>query len=185
MLTIVKNFYPDKHLTILQLISALKEKNVMYSCKYRSNGIQGSFYNVKLVENAEDREFYNDDGELEGVDTSDQSVDVSAAYTSLLAKYNALLKQINNKKVRKFGIVYLEDLTDETNDIVEKTPTKKKGFGTIKKDEDLQDEVVLPKAKVKNRVVSFETEEKVPKKVSSKSLSKKEISKCLDSLDIF
>jgi hypothetical protein len=78
----------------------------------------------------------------------------------------------------------LEDLTDETNDIVEKEPAKKKkGFGTIKKDEDLQDEVVLPKAKVKNRVVSFE--EKVPKKVSSKSLSKKEISSCLDSLDIF
>ena len=125
MLTIFKNFYPDKYLSMLQLISALKEKNVQYSCKYRSNGIQGCFHNVKLVENAEDREFYNDDGELEGVDTTDQSVDVSAAYTNLLAKYNALLKQTNNKKVRKFGMVYLEDLTDETNDIVEKTPTKK------------------------------------------------------------
>ena len=79
----------------------------------------------------------------------------------------------------------LEDFADETNDIIEKTPYKKKGFSTIKQDEDLLDEAVLPKTKIKNKVVSFETKEKVPKKVSSKALSKKEISGCLDSLEFF
>jgi hypothetical protein len=81
MLNQFKQFYPDKQLSVLQLISSLKEKNVKYSNKYRINGVQGCFYCVKIVESNEDREFFNNDGECEGVNSSDKSVDVSAAYT--------------------------------------------------------------------------------------------------------
>ena len=71
-----------------------------------------------------------ENGNFEGVDVSDKSVDLSVAYTNLLAKYNALLKQVNNKNVRKFGIVYLEDITDDniddnTDDIGEKKLKRK------------------------------------------------------------
>jgi hypothetical protein len=59
MLNQFKQFYPDKHLSVLQLISSLKEKNVKYSNKYRINGIQGCFYCVKVVESDEDRVFSN------------------------------------------------------------------------------------------------------------------------------
>jgi hypothetical protein len=80
MLNTFNTFYPDKHLSMLQLISSLKEKNVKYSSKYRCSGIQGCFYCVKLLECDEDREFYDDDGKLEGADINDK----------VLAKYNNL-----------------------------------------------------------------------------------------------
>lgn len=40
--------FPEKHVTIQQLISSLKEKGLHYEAKFRSNNIQGCFTCIKL-----------------------------------------------------------------------------------------------------------------------------------------
>lgn len=47
--------YPNKHLSVLQLISSLKQKGINYSPKYRVDGIQGCYYSVKLTEEPESK----------------------------------------------------------------------------------------------------------------------------------
>ena len=54
-------------------------------------------------------EFFNNDGEYEGVEASDKSNGVSAAHTKLLSKYNALLKQVNGIKRKGFGVLFKDD----------------------------------------------------------------------------
>lgn len=39
--------YPNKHMTVLQLLSSLKQKGIMYGSKFRCGGVQGCYYGVK------------------------------------------------------------------------------------------------------------------------------------------
>ena len=39
---------PQRHLTLLQLLTSLKERKIGYSGKLRCNGIQGCYYGVRL-----------------------------------------------------------------------------------------------------------------------------------------
>jgi phage/plasmid-associated DNA primase len=39
--------YPEKHLTVQQLISSLKEKKIQYEAKFRHNNVQGCYIGVK------------------------------------------------------------------------------------------------------------------------------------------
>ena len=55
-----KMFYPNKNLTILQLITSLKSKGILYSTDYRTNSIKGSFYSVKFAKNTYTSELEND-----------------------------------------------------------------------------------------------------------------------------
>jgi hypothetical protein len=40
--------YPEKHLSVQQLISSLKEKDIAYNPKFRANNVQGCYVGVKL-----------------------------------------------------------------------------------------------------------------------------------------
>jgi len=48
--------YPQKHLTTLQIISALKDKGIKYNPGVRCNGIRGSFTNVRFKNSLDDNE---------------------------------------------------------------------------------------------------------------------------------
>jgi len=54
------SMYPDKHMSVLQVISALKDKNVVYNCKYRKNNIQGCFVGVRYKDDDASDECDND-----------------------------------------------------------------------------------------------------------------------------
>lgn len=47
MMQLYTRMYPNKHLSILQLISSLKSKGVKYSPDYRVHNVKGAFYCVK------------------------------------------------------------------------------------------------------------------------------------------
>ncbi len=49
-----KIMYPTKHLSTLQLITALKEKKLKYEAKHRCDKIQGCFVGVKLCNDPND-----------------------------------------------------------------------------------------------------------------------------------
>jgi hypothetical protein len=100
-------------------------------------------------------------GELEGIDITDKSIDVSAACTKLLRKYNALLNQVNGIKKREFGVLFKDDPEDEDDS---------------DDDSDDDEEEVKIVAKVPRKKVPVEKEpiKKVPtKKVLAKELTKK------------
>jgi phage/plasmid-associated DNA primase len=48
-----QTYYPNKHLSIQQLISSLKEKNIVYQPKFRCENVQGCFTGVRLRENSD------------------------------------------------------------------------------------------------------------------------------------
>lgn len=47
---------PNKHLTVLQVITSLKEKKIQYSSQVRSDNIKGSFIGVKLGDQLNEKE---------------------------------------------------------------------------------------------------------------------------------
>ena len=79
MRKLFSSMYPDKHMSILQIISALKDKNIVYNCKYRKNNIQGCFVGVK----------YKDDE----YDEIDNDVMEQSSIAKLLKEVTSLKKQ--------------------------------------------------------------------------------------------
>ena len=81
------NMYPNRKLTVLQVITSLKEKNLTYNGQLRNkdDSIQGSFFGVKFKINKPDYGFASDD---------EEDFDYKTEYRNLLAKYNILK---NNK----------------------------------------------------------------------------------------
>ena len=57
MLKIFSEKNQNKHLTILQLITLLKEKGLKYNRQLRVNGIQGYFHNIKLKYEVNDDDY--------------------------------------------------------------------------------------------------------------------------------
>jgi len=47
------DMYPDKRLTVQQVISSMKDKGINYSCDYRVNKMKGCFYGVKFSDETE------------------------------------------------------------------------------------------------------------------------------------
>jgi hypothetical protein len=76
--------YPDKHLTTIQIMSSLKDRNIKYNTNLRSTGnIRGCYYGVKFSQqDDEDDEDYNN-----GINKVEQSVDIHLKYKELEQKY--------------------------------------------------------------------------------------------------
>jgi len=72
--------YPNRKLTVLQIITSLKEKKLNYDGKLRCDSIQGCFIGVKFKTINDD--FASDDEEVEK--------DYKSEYFKLLAKFNKL-----------------------------------------------------------------------------------------------
>jgi hypothetical protein len=128
MRTVFLNMYPDKHLTTIQIMTALKDRKIQYNPNLRSSGnIRGCYYGVKFSMNNNQEE--ENDNLSNGVDQTDQSVDVykelEDKYKDLENKYNALLA-----KQSKISVDYNNDDLDSndvkiTFDIFKKTTTTK------------------------------------------------------------
>jgi hypothetical protein len=84
--------YPQKHLTVLQVINSLKEKKLIYNAKFRCNNIQGCFINVKF------RDFIDDKD-----DEDDKPSPLDGNYINYKQKYE-LLEQEMKKLKEQYGV---------------------------------------------------------------------------------
>jgi hypothetical protein len=124
MLDEFKIKYPTKCLTVTQLMNSLREKKILYSHKFRMNGIQGCYYGVKIRETDDE---HNDEDEVsnEGVDLSDKSVSMknltpAQKYEYLQNQLHAIQKQMNSLSESMFDTTPIV-----TKKIIAKRPTKK------------------------------------------------------------
>ena len=102
--------YKDKRMNIKQIISALKDKNIVYNGAYRSNGIRGCFVGVK---------FSDDDDDYMIIDDEDQTDYYRDKYEEMIKKNEQLLQRIKD----------LENNTDTESDLsndIKKTDKKYK-----------------------------------------------------------
>jgi hypothetical protein len=105
--------YPDKHLTVLQVMTSLKDKGLVYNSKYRCENIQGCYVGVKFKTD----DF--DDGDLDAnIIEDDKSIDVVSCLKTLvekLTKENAELKaQLQKKKSKKNkNVIIIDDTPSE------------------------------------------------------------------------
>jgi hypothetical protein len=89
--------YPTKHLTILQLMTALKEKKLKYERKYRCNNIQGCFVGVKLCDDTKDIKYDLDRG-ISNND-GDSGIDYKAEYLKMKQRCEEL--EAENKRLNE------------------------------------------------------------------------------------
>lgn len=85
--------YPDKHVTVLQVMTSLRDKGLIYNSKYRCDNVQGCFVGIKF--RTEDD---NDDDDYEnGVEKDDKRID---AMVFLKNENDELKKQIQELKAQ-------------------------------------------------------------------------------------
>jgi hypothetical protein len=99
--------FPDKHITVQQLISSLKEKGLIYEPKFRVNNIQGCFTQIKLRTFTDDDE--NEDNPLE---------------FGIIPIKKTDKDYINEIEKLKSQIKLLQNQLKEKNEIIEKQPIK-------------------------------------------------------------
>jgi hypothetical protein len=98
MLKMYSTMYPNKHLTMLQLQSLLKDRNVKYDRKLRSNKIQGSFIGVKTKD--PDDLFNHDEDDLDhGIENEDKKTIIELKL--IIEKLTNQLNESKNTKVSK------------------------------------------------------------------------------------
>jgi hypothetical protein len=104
--------YPTKHLTTLQLITALKEKKLKYESKWRCDKIQGCFVGIKLCNDPNDIKYDLD----RGISNNDEDagIDYKAEYLKMKQRCEEL--EAENKR--------LNQLMNFTNLCKIKTKTK-------------------------------------------------------------
>lgn len=99
--------YPAKHANNNTMISALKDKKIIYQPKYRCNNIQGCFVGVKFK--AQEKDIEQDDYDY-GVDKTDKQIKYTLdeqinitknQIESLQKKLELLMKQKNDSTVEK------------------------------------------------------------------------------------
>ena len=107
--------FPDKHLSVLQVISSLKDHKICYNGTFRTDGIRGCFTCVKFKEIDDDEEYNN------GVDKSNKSVPLvlQSEYVCKLdfqkieeenAKLRNEIKQLKEQKDKKVKITTKEEI---------------------------------------------------------------------------
>jgi hypothetical protein len=104
--------YPTKHLTTLQLITALKDKKLKYESKWRCDKIQGCFVGIKLCNDPNDIKYDLD----RGISNNDEDagIDYKAEYLKMKQRCEEL--EAENKR--------LNQLMNFTNLCKIKTKTK-------------------------------------------------------------
>jgi hypothetical protein len=106
--------YPAKYLTVLQLITSLKEKKIEDNCKVRSDNIQGSFLCVKFTDSIDD-----DDNDYDnGIDKTNQAVDINVEYQKQIDDFKYKLFIAEHKEEYKKKL-YIKILRDKCNSIRE------------------------------------------------------------------
>jgi len=145
MHSVFKECYPDKHLNAIQLMSSLKDAGIKYEPKFRCDGLQGCFTNVKLKKDTckikasdfdkSNRVLSEDDEDPyeNGVDktnkaiiyTTEQQIEINKKQIEVLLKQNELLlskvkennsKSKQNKPEKIKKVKFTEDTKSETKD---------------------------------------------------------------------
>lgn len=113
MHAIFKQMYPDKNLTPVQLMSALKDSGVRYEPKFRCDGYQGCYVGVK--QKSTNASLFDNDLDY-GVKQTDMSVkvDYKKLYEEMKAENQKLKQQLNCSV----------EATTDTESVSEAKPTK-------------------------------------------------------------
>lgn len=103
--------YPDKHLTTTQVITSMKQKDIMYNCNLRFNNVRGAYPFIKFRtdEDEEDEAEYDN-----GIDKSEKAVTVPIEEYMKLKNELAELKKLLESKNKMPPLI-----------CEEKKPTKK------------------------------------------------------------
>ena len=117
--------YPDKHLSVQQLLSSLKEKNIEYNAKFRCNNVQGCYVGVKLRTSSD--KALDDEAFDKGVEKTEQSVNVNLFLLDenrkLKNKLEELQKMIEALQPKPKAEPKVEPTVEKC--LFEKKPTKK------------------------------------------------------------
>jgi hypothetical protein len=161
--------YPDKHLTTIQIMSSLKDRNIKYNTNLRSTGnIRGCYYGVKFsLQDDQDDEDYNN-----GINNADQAVDINLKYKELEQQYKELQEKYNilNSKQNKISV---NDFCDEFDEVKEITIKPQKQLIEI------DDEAVTVEAsKTKKAVLSKEEKKKLSENEAKNATVKEDVENC-------
>jgi hypothetical protein len=98
MRTLFLEMYPEKHLTVQQVISSLKDKKIDYNPQYRVNNVKGVYVGVKIKGKSEKDKLHADLGEtvidLDEHDDGDNKFDIVAILQKQIADQHAYIKQL-------------------------------------------------------------------------------------------
>ena len=131
-----KNVFPSKHLTILQIITSLKEKGIQYNSKFRSENIQGCFVGVKIK------------GDYEGCDEDDCSSVGSSAYyddiinnkESEITKRDETIKQMAEEIEKLKELLLLQAISEGKKQQQAKKPKSKTKLSLVLEEEKIVEE---------------------------------------------
>jgi hypothetical protein len=143
-----KETYPNRHLTVLQIISSLKDRGIKYNCDWRIHNVKGCFYGLRPF----------DDDDKSDDDTSDDDYDHGIEKTNPKDREIQLLK-LEVQKLREKLNLY------EKQTMKEEAPKKKQ------KEEHVKDNDEFPVQFRQNITLLFQTE-KQPNIVSKKTINK-------------
>ena len=114
--------YPDKHMTVSQVMTSLRDKGLVYNSKYRCNNVQGCYVGVKYRNGFvdEDEDEYKSDPLDRGTDEQNTIKMLQEEIKQLKAQM-AGMKPIKHKKDKKDKsktntVVIVEDTTEENDD---------------------------------------------------------------------
>lgn len=126
MLELFRDIYPKKHMSPTVLLSALKDKDLLYSSQYRyKNGIRGVYYGVRVKESKD-----------ENLSSSVNYHGVSSIEHKKVLLENEQVKQENEQL--KQQLEELKKQLQEQNNVVKQTPTiAKKKHSKPKKEKTL------------------------------------------------
>ena len=103
-----KKAYPDKHLSMVQLITSLKDKGLNYNPSMRVHGVRGCFTNIKLKVKKLVGNVNND----YMLDIEQRLIDANKKIEDLQSQLNIKIKKVKVKKVKKVKKVEQEQETD-------------------------------------------------------------------------
>jgi hypothetical protein len=136
MRTLFLKKYPDKHVTVLQVMTSLRDKGIVYNSKYRCDNVQGCYVGVQVKCDDNDEEYEN------GVDKKDQSIDINIF---LKTENEELKKQIEQLKKQ------LEKIETPPKEVIKVEKPKKQ----LKEESDIDDDKPKKAKKVTTPTAQF------------------------------
>jgi hypothetical protein len=111
--------HPDRHLTVGQVMTSLKEKKISYNANLRNHtNVRGCYYGVKLslYDNTNDKDDYENDFDLDiGIDSVDKDKEIKD-----LKKQNEELKnKLLKSKVKKNKAIFIKAEIEQTDEELE------------------------------------------------------------------
>ena len=149
MLKLFSEINQGKHLTILQMITLLKEKGLKYDRGLRVDGIQGCFHNIKLKRDVDNEDYDN------GISKKDMSVKITI--DEQIEHYTKLLNDLRNQKIKEIDDFVVKTKVTKNNkkQLVEPEPVSESESEDEIKEEKPTSAVTTAALKVKKLFEGF------------------------------